>query len=313
MNEAKINVYLITGFLGAGKTTFLNELLQEFRNHQNVIIENEFGKINIDATLISGKYDSLFELTNGCICCSLNNKLLDVLHEITTIKNDVTNLFIETTGIADVGEISAIFSTHLIGKHFELKKIICLVDVLTYEKNSIEITEINRQLVASDLIILNKTEDLSLSECSDFKNLIQNLNPFAEITQALNAKIDFKLLLHPRNAELNFIQIENSKTPHEIKSVLFETDAYFDLNMLKYTIFKTLFLSYNQLYRVKGYVKTPDNVVHLVQSVGKSVVTAQTDTYREKSQLVVIGKGIATSSIERLFKTALAKPANQYT
>ena len=77
LKAKKINVYIITGFLGSGKTTLLNNLLQQFGNEKNVVIENEFGKINIDATLVNGAYEAVYELTNGCICCSINNQLLE--------------------------------------------------------------------------------------------------------------------------------------------------------------------------------------------------------------------------------------------
>jgi len=92
----KINTYIITGFLGSGKTTLLNELIKLIPE-QVGIIENEFGKINIDSSLIEKKYDQLFELTNGCLCCSLNGELVTTLHEIIKSEAPIKNLFIETT------------------------------------------------------------------------------------------------------------------------------------------------------------------------------------------------------------------------
>lgn len=309
MDIEKITVYVITGFLGSGKTTLLNNLLREYGEEKNIVIENEFGKINIDATLISAKHESLFELTNGCICCSLNHQLLNVLQDIAQLKKGATNLFIETTGIADVGEIAAVFEIPIIKKQFSLKKIICVVDALNYESNNSEVAEINRQIVNSDLIVLNKTEHVNKKASHNLKTTVKNQNPFAQITLMENSKIDTQLLAAPNSSKINLETTEIEKETHPIKSILYETDACFDVNMLKHTILKTLFLSYNQLYRIKGYVKTSNHLVYLIQSVGKTVTaTLLPGKTIDKSQLVIIGKSLTRKSVERLMNTSTVKP-----
>ena len=123
----KIDTYILTGFLGAGKTTILNELLKLFP-HNTGIIENEFGSVNIDGSLIVGKFNEIYELTNGCICCSLDNELYTTLHQIVKNNHSIQNLFIETTGIADVGNIASLLKKQDVSEYFKLKSIICVVD-----------------------------------------------------------------------------------------------------------------------------------------------------------------------------------------
>ena len=123
--KKKIPVHIITGFLGSGKTTFLNHFLKSKNNERIVVIENEIGKINIDgATLVTNTND-IIELTAGCICCSLNDELFDVLEELYVKKDEIDRILIETTGIADPGAIAATFLNHpAVIKDFELINVI---------------------------------------------------------------------------------------------------------------------------------------------------------------------------------------------
>ncbi len=101
MKNKKIPVTIITGFLGAGKTTLLNNLITKHKDKKFAIIENEIGEIGIDGELIVGVDDNIFELSNGCICCSLNDEFQKVLSNLLDSKHEFNHLIIETTGIAD--------------------------------------------------------------------------------------------------------------------------------------------------------------------------------------------------------------------
>lgn len=108
-NSKKIKVYLLTGFRGAGKTTVLNGLLEAKKQEESIIIENEFGKVSIDAHLVKKEFCPVFEMNNGCICCCLDNELVDVLANILNAETQPDNLFIEASGVADPGGITALF------------------------------------------------------------------------------------------------------------------------------------------------------------------------------------------------------------
>jgi G3E family GTPase len=308
----RINVYIITGFLGSGKTTVLNNLLQQFAAEKNVVIENEFGKINIDATLINGTFESVYELTNGCICCSINNQLLETLTRIHTLENQPDNLFIETTGIADAGEIAANFTSLYVAEAFDLKKIITVVDaenILFYKDSNIEVT---KQIVAASTVIVNKSALIATEIITDIKDFIQVINPYTTIILSNDGSLD-RMNLEVENTQklLTPSTIYKTESVHKIKTLLYETDDFFDLQKLKYELFRHLYLYYDQIYRIKGYVLTADKEVVLVQTTGKSVVLELSKNQTIiKSQLVFIGKELELKTIERILKPAVIKNKN---
>jgi G3E family GTPase len=305
----KINVYIITGFLGSGKTTVLNNLLQQFSTEKNVVIENEFGKINIDATLINGTFESVYELTNGCICCSINNQLLETLTRIHTLENQPDNLFIETTGIADAGEIASNFTALYVAEAFDLKKIITVVDaenLFFYKDSNVEVT---KQIVAASTVIVNKSALVTTEIITVIKDFVQSINPYTTIILSNDGSLD-RMNLEIENSQklLTPATIYKSESTHKIKTMLYETDDFFDLQKLKYELFKNLYLYYHQIYRIKGYVLTADKEVVLVQTTGKSVVLELSKNQTiSKSQLVFIGKELELKTIERILKSAIIK------
>lgn len=311
-NPKKINVYILTGFLGSGKTTVLNHVLSQFSNEKNVVIENEFGKINIDATLVNGTFESVYELTNGCICCSMNNQLLETLTRIVSLENLPDNLFIETTGIADAGEIAATFTALFVAEAFNLKKIITVVDaenVLFYKDSNVEV---QKQIVAADAVVINKYTLVKTEIITVIKDFVQSINPHATIILTEDGSLDI-INLATENGQKILSQdtIYKSESPHKIKNLLYETDDFFDIQKLKYELFRNLYLYYHQIYRIKGYVMNAEKEVFLVQTTGKTVViTAAKKQVISKSQLVFIGKELESKTIERLLKSAIVKNIN---
>ena len=305
----KIDVYIITGFLGSGKTTLLNNLLGQFSAEKNVVIENEFGKINIDATLINGAFDTVFELTNGCICCSINNQLLETLTLIHGLDNKPDNLFIETTGIADAGEIAANFTSPYIADAFDLKKIITVIDaenILFYKDSNIEV---QKQIVAADTIIINKYHLISDEINLEINDFIKSVNPFATLILSKEGTLARNYLKDKnRQKTVTPVPLFKTESAHEIKTILYETEKYFDIQMLKYELFKIMYLYYHQIYRIKGYVLNAEKEVFLVQTTGKTVeITASEKQDISQSQLVFIGKELTLKTIERLLKGAIIK------
>jgi G3E family GTPase len=308
MNK-KINVYIITGFLGSGKTTLLNNLLKQFSEDKNIIIENEFGKINVDSTLIKGKFQSVYELTNGCICCSIGNQLLDTLSQIDNLEERPNNLFVETTGIANAGEVASTFHQFYVSDKFELKKIICVIDAENFTHYLDSNIEIQKQIVAADIALINKTKALQLSELDNINNLVQSINPYAEKIVSNNGDLDKSFLFTANNQKILLNEVSSAKkNQHKINNVLFETDLKFDINKIKYELFKTLYYYSNQIFRIKGYIQDTNNDVFLVQSIGKTTTfTAVENKIITKSQLVFIGSALELKSIERILNPTLQK------
>lgn len=309
--STRIKVYLLTGFLGAGKTTVLNRFLQVKANENNVVIENEFGKVSIDAHLVSSSYDSLFELNNGCICCSLDDELTDVLTSI--IRSDVKpdNLLIEASGVADPGGIAALFTQEEASMFFELQQIVCVADASCIEDWMNEIPEINRQLAAADVIVVNKKSLVTANYLLGLKNLFRNINGLAEIVPVDQGNLTGDVFStkttrwNPKEER----RWEGKTSAHPLKSLLIEIDSPFDKEMLLNQLSMVLFLSYHQIYRVKGLVWCRnEEQPFIIQTHGRQIAISKHAGEKKPeypvSQLVVIGKGLQRKSLEKLFTRA---------
>lgn len=315
----KIPVYILTGFLGSGKTTALNHLLNLFSNSNNVVIENEFGAIAIDTRLVNTMYSDIYELSNGCICCNLDDDLYNILCHIERSKTRPDNLFIETTGIADAGNVAAIFTREDVRQVFDLRKIICLADSENLEELLHEAPEALRQLVAADLIVLNKIDCLSPAYVSRVQALVKSVNPFAAVITTTMAAIPYEdlcsenIITPPWQSHKQEIKKRGSE--HKIVSVSFATNDAFDINSLRYALSVTLMLHYKQVYRIKGIVKAfGSNNKVLLQSTGRSVQTQIMGPWQNPeetvSQIVIIGIGLKKDTVEKICRTAICSSVN---
>jgi len=316
-SQAPINVYLITGFLGAGKTTLLNHILKNLDGTRNVVIENEFGKASIDGGLIAKQYSQLYELNNGCICCSLDEELYDVLTVLAQSEERPDNLFIETTGVADAGTVAEIFKREDVKKVFRLKKVICVTDAETVEDYITETEETIRQIVISDLIIINKTGFVSPEYVIKLQGLMSSLNPFAQIVLSSDGEISIEALEGERKEAETLPEIGKNFTHtnvHKIKTVTYKTENVFYRDYLMHTLNVSLMIHYKQIYRVKGFVKFEgsDEKV-LVQSTGKRLTFESYGnwaTLDPVSELVFIGVGLEMAAIQRILRPAIKKLTN---
>lgn len=317
-SQSPINVYLITGFLGAGKTTLLNHLLKSLDGTRNVVIENEFGKASIDGNLIAKQYSQLYELNNGCICCSLDEELYDVLNVLAFNEQRPDNLFIETTGIADAGTVAEIFKREDVGKVFKLKKVICVADAETVEDYITETEETIRQIVISDLIVINKTNFVSPEYVIKLNNLMASLNPFAEIILSADGKISLDALEGDRQQKTeNIAEINPDFTHtnvHKIKTVTYKTENVYYKDYLMHALNVSLMIHYKQIYRIKGFVRFEgSNEKVLVQSTGKRLTFENYGTWEDDdpvSELVFIGVGLEMAAIQRILRPAIKKITN---
>jgi G3E family GTPase len=311
-NKETISVYLITGFLGAGKTTVLNHLLKSQQGQRNVVIENEFGKASVDGQLISKSYSDMYELSNGCICCSLDEELYDVLSMIAQSEQWPHNLFIETTGVADAGNVAAIFKREDVSKVFDLKLVICVADAETVEDYLDETNETIRQLVCADLIIINKTDFVSSEYALKLREMMSGVNPFAEVIFSGDGNIPANILALKRREEHASGSNEGvlmGVNKHRITTVTYRTDNEFYKDYLLHTLNVSLMIHYRQIYRIKGFIKLEkSNEKILLQSTGKRLTLESHGTWETDepiSELVFIGVGLQTPAIQRILRPAI--------
>jgi G3E family GTPase len=311
-------VTILTGFLGSGKTTFLNQVLEKKPETRFAIVENEFGKEGIDGELIIKPDNEIFELNNGCLCCSLNDGIYDILNELSQKSEQFDELIIETTGIADPANVaSPFFSNSEIKKDFPVKRIICLVDIELIEDQLIETEEAIKQLAFSDIILLNKTANISEVYLEELKNKLLSINPFIKFFEekAMNFPVQ-DIFATVRDIDINLAQNEQLSPTTEfkhgkIKSFTFRFSEPFNDKELQMRLFGYLVFEAKGLYRIKGIINAK-GVNHrlILQSVGQSLNISggkpwQEDEVRE-SKLVFIGRDLDKVFFEGLLNGCLA-------
>src|SRR6188508_1833414 len=152
-----VPILLVTGFLGAGKTTVVNHLLTHAEGRRIAAVVNDFGAINIDAELISGASDGVVSLANGCICCTLEGDLLRTLANLLRRDPQPEFIVIETSGIADPADIVRNLMDPVIWQEAPLETVLCVVDA-TMEAEKLNDALLRSQLRAADVVALSKTD-----------------------------------------------------------------------------------------------------------------------------------------------------------
>ncbi|MEC4812632.1 MAG: GTP-binding protein [Scytonema sp. PMC 1069.18] len=202
-------VTIITGFLGSGKTTLLNHILTNQQGLKTAVLVNEFGEIGIDNELIIPTEDSdnMVELSNGCICCTINNDLVDAVYKVLERQDNIDYLVVETTGLADPLPVALTFLGTELRDLTRLDSIITVVDAANYSLDLFNSQAAYSQIAYGDVILLNKTDLVSEAELETLEAKIREVKDGARILRTNHSQIPLPLILSVG---------------------LFETDKYFD-------------------------------------------------------------------------------------
>ncbi|WMJ73926.1 GTP-binding protein [Cytophagaceae bacterium ABcell3] len=315
-------VTILTGFLGAGKTTFLNSILAERKGVRFAIIENEFGEESIDGELILRSDDNFVEMNNGCLCCTLNDNLYDILNQLHERSEQFDELIIESTGIADPAGIAAPFLTHpAIKKAFPLKRIVCLADAVLAEDRLKETEEARKQMAFSDIILINKTDCITEGYHTELGELFSKLNPMAKIMAGnKNGYPISEIFNYEREEHVGTETFKHQDHDHghhhhhhgDISALTFTFSEPFDVDELYNRLFVFLQFQSKDLYRMKGVVDNGSHTHQVVfQSVGKSLNVEEGHEWKEvakrKSRIVFIGKSLKAEGYEKMLRQCLVK------
>ncbi|MBV8700024.1 MAG: GTP-binding protein, partial [Bradyrhizobium sp.] len=192
-----VPILLVTGFLGAGKTTVVNRLLTQAEGRRIGAVVNDFGAINIDAELIAGASDGVVSLSNGCICCSLQGDLLRTLATLLRREPRPELIVIETSGVADPADIVRNLMDPVISREAPLETVLCVVDATARPEALNEDALLRSQLRAADIVALSKVDLVDAAACAQMRAAIRMLRPAAVVVDAINGEVPPALLFAP--------------------------------------------------------------------------------------------------------------------
>jgi len=196
----KIPVTVLTGYLGAGKTTLLNRILSEPHGQKFAVIVNEFGEIGIDNDLIVGADEEIFEMNNGCVCCTVRGDLIRIIEGLMRRKGKFDAIIVETTGLADPAPVAqTFFVDDAVGRKAKLDAVVTVADARWLKDRLRDAPEAKNQIAFADVILLNKTDLVSEADLREIEARIRGINPYARLHRTERCSIPINEVLN-RNA-----------------------------------------------------------------------------------------------------------------
>ncbi|MEM9151083.1 MAG: GTP-binding protein, partial [Cyanobacteria bacterium P01_F01_bin.3] len=314
--EAKLPVTLVTGFLGSGKTTFINQLLENVLNLRVAILVNELGQIDIDSQLIRSQDKNKVELTNGCICCSINDSLTQSVIDILKRRNSVDYLVVETTGVADPLPIMQTFLATELWSVTRLDAVITLVDSESFDLQTLyDSKAAEQQVLYADILVLNKADLVKVDRLHSLHADLSGFRPKARILTASYGHVPWELLLDvklTRREKLIQNPLLGSVLPKPSShlqddgfvSIEFESDRPFSLHAFQRFLESQLPL---EVIRGKGVLWFEESQErHVFQLCGQRV-TLQNDNWdgQPKNELVLIGRNLDHPSLQTQLQNCL--------
>ncbi len=256
-----MEVLLVTGFLGAGKTTLIRHLLKSKFNATGkvAVIVNEVGEIGIDGSVIErqdGQDVDVMELTSGCICCTIKTDFFKAVQEIHKTLNP-SHLVVEATGIAQPGDMFDVLCQAPVSEFSRLKRVITVVDAGFFEAREVLGTFYDNQIKCADTLILNKTDQVETQRLEQIKSVLAELNPASDIIAAQHCVVDLSVLLGLASGRQDRPQLDHHSHHNELGG--FYSFAFEDRRLMdKEKLDRFLESLPPNLFRLKGWVRFQD-------------------------------------------------------
>jgi G3E family GTPase len=320
-------VTIVTGFLGSGKTTLLNQILKNRQDLKVAVLVNEFGDINIDGQLLIDVEDGMVELSNGCICCTINDGLLEAVYNVLEHTDRIDYMVIETTGVADPLPIALTFlGTEL--KHLtRLDSILTVIDAETFTADHFDSEAALSQVQYGDIILLNKTDLVPESQVDLLEAYLLKTKSKARILRSQHGEVPLPLILDVDLAPTSvYQQVENEDEVYEHEhhhhnhehhnhhsdhldndgfiSVSFQSDRRFDLDKFTYFLDKVMPVD---VFRAKGVLSFAEEDLRFIFQLSGKRYELNYD-HRKKpidNQLVLIGRYLDAQLLQQQLRECL--------
>ncbi|WP_254566193.1 GTP-binding protein [Oscillatoria sp. HE19RPO] len=316
--QDRVPVTVLTGYLGSGKTTLLNRILTEEHGKKVAVIVNEFGEVGIDNQLVIDADEEIFEMNNGCICCTVRGDLIRIIGNLMKRRNKFDHIAIETTGLADPAPV---IQTFFVDEDIQSKLLLDAVVTVVDAKHILqhwEASEAQEQIAFADVILLNKIDLVSEAELDELEKRIRGMNAIAKIHRTQDAAVEMDALLGVRAFDLsrameidpNFLTEDAHEHDETVTSIALVEPGAVDNDKVNEWLGELLRTQGTDIFRMKGILNIAGESnrfvfqgVHMLFDGNRDRPWKSTET--PKNELVFIGRNLNEAELKAGFKRCL--------